>query len=77
MGRSQAISLYTNSLSDVHVRKGPKRFFFEHKWMTDDNLFSILDQWKDCGSNEDLPKKLSLFSGVLKSWVGTRFFELP
>lgn len=73
----RAISLSMNPLCDVQFRNGPKRFAFEQKWIVENDFSSVIEQWKVCGLHVDLPNKLLQFSGVLKSWVGSRFSEFP
>lgn len=50
----------------VRLRKGPKRFLFEHKWMLEEDFHLIMDNWNQIHNSVDLPTKLSRFSGSLK-----------
>lgn len=45
--------------------------------MLEDDFSSVIEQCKVCGLHVDLPNKLLQFSGVLKSWAGSRFLDLP
>ncbi|XP_073038304.1 uncharacterized protein [Primulina eburnea] len=71
------ISISMKMGCEAEFRKRPSRFTFEHKWMLEEDFQSVMDQWKNNVNFMELPSKLNQFSGILKSWAGSRFSDFP
>lgn len=58
------------------MAKYPKRFYFEQKWMLEDDFADCVEQGWSESVLLNLPDQLSACSHVMKRWAGQRFNKL-
>lgn len=60
-----------------NMKNLPKRFTFEHKWFMEEDFSNyIKTSWDDSNGAGDLLARLSMCSGAVKMWAGSRFDQL-
>lgn len=61
----QPISINIHNISSYIVARNPKRYYFEQKWMLEDDFADCVEQgWSESVLLLNLPDQLSAFSHV-------------
>lgn len=76
LGPKKHISIQLSSDIEL-MRKGPKWFYFEHKWLLYEEFSPFLKQsWQSLEQHMDVPAKLLACQNKQKNWAGERFNNL-
>lgn len=71
------ISINIQAISSNNLARYPKRFYFEKKWLLEDDVANCVAQgWNGSVLIPNLPDQLSSCSHVLKIWAGEMFNRL-